>query len=102
MAALGVGVKAGAQGVVLKFSRSQESEADWIGLKLMARAGFDPKESVALWQNMEAASQGSRPPEFLSTHPSPETRITALQQRIPEAQTLANQAHAQGHHPHCR
>jgi predicted Zn-dependent protease len=98
MAALGVG----AQGVVLKFSRTQESEADWIGLKLMARAGFDPQQSVALWQNMEAASQGDRPIEFLSTHPNPDTRIKDLQERIPEAMKLADQAHAQGRHPHCR
>jgi predicted Zn-dependent protease len=98
MAALGVG----AQGVVLKFSRTQESEADAIGLDRMARAGFDPRESVALWQNMEAAAKGSRPPEFLSTHPSPSTRIQDLQQRIPEAIPLSEQAHAQGRHPRCR
>jgi predicted Zn-dependent protease len=97
MAALGVG----AQGVVLKFSRTQESEADWIGLKLMGRAGFDPRESVELWKNMDAASKGNRPIEFLSTHPNPDTRIKDLQQRIPEAQQLADQARAQGRHPRC-
>jgi predicted Zn-dependent protease len=98
MAALGVG----AQGMVLKFSRTQESEADLLGLDVMAKAGFDPRESVPLWQNMEAASKGSRPPEFLSTHPNPETRIHDLQQRIPQTLPLAEQAHAQGRNPRCR
>jgi predicted Zn-dependent protease len=98
MAAIGVG----AQGVVLKFSRTQESEADVYGLKLMATAGFDPEESVPLWQNMDAASQGGRPPELLSTHPSPATRIKELQVRIPEYLPLAQQAHAQGRNPRCR
>jgi len=97
MAALGVG----AQGVVLKFSRTQESEADLIGLDRMAAAGFDPRESVPLWKNMEAASQGARPPEFLSTHPNPATRIQDLQKRIPDAQPIADQAHKQGRNPHC-
>jgi len=97
-AALGLG----AQGVVLKYSRTHESEADLIGLDRMAAAGFDPRESVPLWQNMEAASQGARPPEFLSTHPSPETRIKDLQQRIPDAMPIAEQAHKQGRNPRCR
>jgi predicted Zn-dependent protease len=97
MAALGVG----AQGAVLAFSRTQESEADLLGLDVMAKAGFDPRESVPLWQNMEAAAKGDRPPEFLSTHPSPETRIKDLQARIPETLSLAEQAHAQGRHPRC-
>jgi predicted Zn-dependent protease len=97
MAALGVG----AQGVVLKFSRTQESEADLVGLDLMASAGFDPRESVALWQNMAAASKG-QPIEFLSTHPSHETRIQDLQQRIPQDLPTAEQAHQQGRNPRCR
>jgi predicted Zn-dependent protease len=97
MAALGVG----AQGVVLKFSRTHESEADLIGLDLMSRAGFDPRESVALWQNMDAASQGARPPEFLSTHPNPSTRIKDLQARIPQDVPVAEQARAQGRNPRC-
>lgn len=97
MAALGVG----AQGVALKFSRTHESEADLIGLDRMAAAGFDPRESVPLWQNMEAASQGARPPEFLSTHPSSATRIKDLQKRIPDAMPIAEQAHAQGRNPRC-
>jgi predicted Zn-dependent protease len=98
MAALGVG----AQGVVLKFSRTHESEADLIGLDLMSKAGFDPRESVSLWQNMEAASQGARPPEFLSTHPSPATRIKDLQARIPQDLPVMEQARKQGHNPRCR
>jgi len=98
MAALGVG----AQSAVLKFSRTQESEADAIGLDKMAAAGFDPRESVALWQNMEAASKGDRPIEFLSTHPSPETRIEDLQRRIPQDLVVSERAHAKGRHPHCR
>src|SRR5262249_30897282 len=96
MAALGVG----AQGVVLKFSRTQESEADALGLDLMASAGFDPRESVALWKNMAAASKG-QPIEFLSTHPSHETRIQDLQSRIPKDLPVSEQAHTQGHKPHC-
>ena len=71
-------------GVILPFSRTQESEADEIGLKLMARAGYDPRAAVALWQNFIAYGR-SRTPEFLSTHPSPETRIARLQQLMPEA-----------------
>jgi predicted Zn-dependent protease len=97
MAALGVA----GQGVVLKFSRTQESEADMLGLDLMAKAGFDPRESVSLWQNMAAASQG-QPPEFMSTHPSHETRIADLEQRIPQDLTVAEQARRQGHNPNCR
>ena len=97
MAALGVG----AQTVVLKFSRTHESEADLIGLDRMAAAGFDPRESVPLWQNMDAASKGARPPEFLSTHPNPATRIKDLQGRIPQAMPIYEQAHKQGRNPRC-
>jgi len=92
----------GAQGVVLKFSRTHESEADLLGLDLMARAGFDPRQSVPLWQNMDAAAKGQRPPEFLSTHPSPDTRIKDLQKRIPQTLPAAEQARAGGRNPRCR
>jgi predicted Zn-dependent protease len=78
-------VPAAAQvGVLLPYSRAQESEADHIGLLLMARAGYDPRESIHLWERMSRGAEG-RPPEFLSTHPSPETRIAQLQAWLAEA-----------------
>ncbi|MEW9797197.1 M48 family metallopeptidase [Alteromonas sp. CYL-A6] len=82
MAAIGLGVQVGVQ---LPFSRTHESEADLIGLKLMAQSGFDPRQSVDLWKNMEAASNGQRPVELLSTHPSPQTRIQDLSANMSEA-----------------
>jgi predicted Zn-dependent protease len=81
MAAFGAGASIG---VLLPYSRLQESEADHIGLILMARAGYDPREALPFWQRMNA-SPGSRPPELLSTHPAPETRIANIQALIPEA-----------------
>jgi predicted Zn-dependent protease len=98
MAALGLT----AQGVVLKYSRDQEREADKLGLDYMAAAGFDPRESVPLWQNMDAASKGARGPEFMSTHPLPATRIADLEARIPQTLPVAEQARARGHNPRCR
>ncbi len=74
-------------GISMPFGRSQESEADRIGLIYMAKAGYDPREAVDLWKNF-AAYGGDRPPEFLSTHPSPENRIERLQQFMPEALAL--------------
>jgi predicted Zn-dependent protease len=71
-------------GVLLPYSRLHESEADRIGLVLMAMAGYDPRGAVPFWQRMNQEG-GSRPPEFLSTHPAPETRINHLQSLIPEA-----------------
>lgn len=92
----------GAQfGILLPFSRTQESEADTIGLQLMAKAGFDPRASVALWENMEQAG-GEQPPEFLSTHPSHGHRISNLQKRMPAAIKLYEQARASGRAPNCR
>ena len=81
MAAFGAGASVG---VLLPYSRLQESEADHIGLILMARAGYDPREAIPFWQRMNKAP-GSRPPELLSTHPAPETRIADIQALIPEA-----------------
>jgi predicted Zn-dependent protease len=67
----------------LKFSRGDETQADLIGLELAARAGFDPRAGITLWQKMSKASQGA-PPQWMSTHPSGETRIKAIKDHIPE------------------
>lgn len=98
MALLGLGTQVG---VLLPFSRVQESEADTIGQDLMARAGFDPRESVALWQNMGKAG-GAQPPEFLSTHPAHKTRIQDLQSGMGRALALFQQAQAEGIRPACK
>jgi len=79
--ALGLGASVG---VVLPFSRSQESEADHVGLILMAKAGYDPRVSLEVWDRMERKEKGA-PPEFLSTHPGSETRIHQLRAWMPEA-----------------
>ncbi len=71
-------------GYVLPYSRLQENEADRIGLVLMAKAGYDPRAAVTLWQRMNAQG-GGRSLEFLSTHPAPTTRIANIQSLIPEA-----------------
>lgn len=76
-------------GVMLPFSRSNESEADKIGLTLMAIAGYNPDDSIAFWTRMSAKSRGSGTPEFLSTHPSDVTRINNLKSLIPEAKATA-------------
>ncbi len=98
MAALGLGAQ---YGVLLPFSRTHESEADLIGLKLMAKAGFDPRESIILWQNMGKLG-GAKPPEFLSTHPSGRTRIRDLSKAMPEALALYREAQRKGKHPNCK
>ena len=98
MAALGVGSQLG---VMLPYSRTHESEADYIGLILMAKAGFEPRESVALWQNMAKAG-GGNPPEFLSTHPSGKTRIEKLNKDMGEATKVYQKALARGVSPQCR
>jgi len=91
---------AGAQvGVILPFSRSQESEADVLGLDLMAKAGFDPREGPALWENM--AKLGGAPPEILSTHPSSGTRIQALRERVKTTLPISEKARAAGKRPRC-
>ena len=71
-------------GITLPYSRTQEAEADQIGLMYMARAGFDPRQAIALWQNMERLA-GEQPIEFLSTHPSAGSRIERLQAAMPKA-----------------
>jgi predicted Zn-dependent protease len=76
---------AGSQvGVLLPYSRTNESEADHLGLIFMSMAGYDPNEAVTFWQRM-AASGGQKPPEFPSTHPADETRIADIKKEIPEA-----------------
>lgn len=85
MSAIGLGVQVGVQ---LPFSRTHESEADIIGLDLMAKAGFKPEESIMLWQNMEKAAGDNRPTEFLSTHPAPSTRIRQLEANMKNANVL--------------
>ncbi len=81
MTAFGVGTNVG---ILLPYSRVHESEADHIGLILMAKAGYDPRAAVPFWQRMNK-SAGQRPPEFLSTHPAPETRIRQIEEYLPEA-----------------
>ena len=97
LALLGLGAQVG---VLLPFSRVQESEADRIGLTMMARAGFDPRESVKLWENMSQIG-GAGPPQFLSTHPANATRIKDLQSRLGETMPLYENARASGKRPHC-
>ncbi len=96
---LGVGAQ---YGLIMPFSRLHESEADIIGMELMAKAGFNPAESITLWQKMAQASQGGQPPEFLSTHPSHETRIDDLRKHLVKARNLMQQAHAAGKKPNCK
>ena len=88
-------------GFLLPGSREQETEADVVGQQLMAQAGFDPRGAVALWTNMIAASNGSRPPQWLSTHPNPESRIRELQQRAASLVPVYEQARAEGRRPNC-
>ncbi len=77
-------------GVMLPFSRKHESEADKMGLMFMAMAGYDPRVAVDFWKRMDAMSKGQRPPEFVSTHPAPKTRVENLQKWMPEAMELYN------------
>lgn len=82
-------LNAGAKYGILHYSRGHESEADHMGLLLMAAAGFDPEESIRFWERMQKATgSGERPPEFASTHPSHDTRIRDLQGWMPEALKL--------------
>lgn len=78
-------------GVMLPFSRNHELEADQIGLILMAIAGYNPDEAINFWQRMQQSAGGGAPPEFLSTHPSGNTRISNLRKLIPEAKAVAAQ-----------
>ena len=98
LAVLGVGAQVG---IILPFSRLHETEADEIGLGLMARSGFNPEASIALWHNMAAAG-GDAPPLFLSTHPSRDQRIDDLRAAMPRALYLYEQAREAGRRPDCR
>jgi predicted Zn-dependent protease len=82
MAAFGVGAQVG---ILLPFSRTQESEADHLGLIFMAIAGYDPHEAVNFWQRMVEMQKGKSPPEFLSDHPSDQNRIEDIKKELPEA-----------------
>ena len=82
MAAVGAGATVG---FILPMSRAQESEADRIGLVLMALAGYDPREAIGVWERMHAANTGRRQAEWLSTHPADTTRLADIRQWLPEA-----------------
>jgi predicted Zn-dependent protease len=87
-------------GFLLPGSRVQETEADVVGQRLMAEAGFDPAQAVNLWQNMISAG-GGRPPEWLSTHPNPQSRIQELRSRAGTLMPTYQQARASGRVPKC-
>src|SRR6266550_4729097 len=89
MAAIGAGAQ---YGFILPFSRDHESEADYIGLMHMARAGYDPREAIDFWGRMSSAGGGNQPPEFASTHPSHGTRIERLKAAMPKALEEYNNA----------
>lgn len=99
LSALGLGAQFG---VLLPYSRTHESEADTIGLYLMAKAGFDPAQAVELWKEMKKASGGSAPPEFMSTHPSNATRIQELTRELPQANSVYQASLEKGRAPNCR
>ena len=85
--------RGGANLLSLEFSRDDESEADLVGMELAARAGFDPRAGVTLWQKMGAANKGA-PPQWLSTHPSGKTRIAEIQANLPKVMPLFERARA--------
>jgi len=95
---LGVGVQ---YGVLLPFSRKHENEADTVGQRFMAEAGFNPSEAVRLWQKMEQLSEGKEPPQWMSTHPANSTRIDNLKSNLPKANDLWRAARAAGKKPSC-
>jgi predicted Zn-dependent protease len=82
LAVYGVGTQVG---ILLPYSRLQESEADHLGLIFMAMAGYDPHQAVDFWQRMAKMKDGQAPPEFLSTHPSDQARIKKIKEFLPEA-----------------
>lgn len=106
VAAIATGINADLLGMagnvffVLPFSRTHESEADLIGLDLMAKAGFDPRQAIHLWENM-ARLGGQKPPELLSTHPADDTRIRRISERLAVSMPIYEQARAVGKQPDC-
>jgi len=78
---------------LLPYSRLHESEADHLGLIFMAMAGYDPNKAVEFWQRMSHMKDGQAPPEFLSTHPSDETRIRKIREFLPEAMQYYRKEH---------
>ncbi len=84
--------RGGANLLTLEFSREDESEADLVGMELAARAGYDPRTGVTLWQKMGAAGKGA-PPQWLSTHPSGKSRIADIQKNLPKVLPLYERAH---------
>ncbi len=85
---------AGATGVTLAFSRGNETEADYIGIRYAAKAGYDPREAITFWRKMAAAKDGKQPWKWISTHPPDAERIAALQRAMPEVMPLYEQARA--------
>jgi predicted Zn-dependent protease len=83
--------RGGANLLTLEFSRSDESEADLVGMELAARAGYDPRAGISLWQKMGAANKGA-PPQWLSTHPSGSTRIADIEKTLPKVMPLYERA----------
>jgi predicted Zn-dependent protease len=79
-------------GFILPYSRKHESEADHMGILLMAQAGYDPSEAPRFWTRFGAGQQGAKPPEFFSTHPADEHRAAALQELLPQAMAMYQQA----------
>ena len=96
MAALGLGAEVG---ILLPFSRTQEAEADTLGQRYMAEAGFDPGAAVTLWRKMGA--KGGKMPAFLSTHPSPGSRAQKLARQAQQLMPVYRKARASGHDPAC-
>jgi len=93
LSAYGVGAQVG---VLLPFSRTQESEADKIGLILMAKAGYDPRAAVSFWKRMEENFKGKAAPELLSTHPSDQRRIKEIEDFLPVAMDIYRQSASGG------
>jgi predicted Zn-dependent protease len=99
IAALGLGVQFG---ILMPYSRAHETEADLLGLDIMAKAGFNPEEAPKLWQKMKQ-NKKEQVPEWMSTHPSDDTRIQQLSERVPEALYIMRTAQQQEHKtPNCR